>query len=208
MTKKHRARRDSWLAELRLTVLIGALGTAAAVTAARGAVAGTSGSAAAAGSGAAAVSGAGPARTAAATNGAAMNGAAMNGATPVGAEASAAAARAANAAAAVTATPASVAIDAEPLAALDADIAAGRLPLVDSLLVMRCNQVVFDRRYPHDYGSIYYKEAHTKGPLNARLTGRYNYFDPQWHPYYHGTDTHTMQSVSKTRESPRPSVLS
>jgi len=34
--------------------------------------------------------------------------------------------------------------------------------------------------------------------LNARLTGPYNYFDPAWHPYYHGTDEHTMQSVSKT----------
>src|SRR5207302_3160328 len=23
-------------------------------------------------------------------------------------------------------------------------------------------------------------------------------FDPEWHPYYHGTDEHTMQSASKT----------
>ena len=37
-----------------------------------------------------------------------------------------------------------------------------------------------------------------EGRCNARLTGRYNYFDPYWHPYYHGTDLHTMQSVSKT----------
>jgi hypothetical protein len=97
-----------------------------------------------------------------------------------------------------SATPASVGIDAAPLAALDADIAASKLPLVDSLLVMRCGEVVFDKRYPHDYAATYAKEAHTKGPLNARLTGRYNYFDPAWHPYYHGTDEHTMQSVSKT----------
>ena len=102
-------------------------------------------------------------------------------------------------AAAVSApTPASLGIDPAPLAALDADIASAKLPLVDSLLVMRCGQVVFDRRYPHDYAAIYDKEAHTRGPLNARLTGRYNYFDPAWHPYYHGTDEHTMQSVSKT----------
>src|ERR1700733_9743412 len=96
------------------------------------------------------------------------------------------------------AAPASVGIDAEPLAALDADIASSKFPLVDSLLVMRCGEVVFDRRYPHDYAATYGKEAHTKGPLNARLTGRYNYFDPAWHPYYHGTRMHTMQSVSKT----------
>jgi Beta-lactamase len=96
------------------------------------------------------------------------------------------------------ATPESLGIDAAPLMALDADIASSKLPLVDSLLVMRCGQVVFDRRYRHDYAATYGKEAHTKGPLNARLTGPYNYFDPAWHPYYHGTDAHTMQSVSKT----------
>jgi hypothetical protein len=27
---------------------------------------------------------------------------------------------------------------------------------------------------------------------------RYNYFDPAWHPFYQGTDEHTMQSVSKS----------
>jgi beta-lactamase family protein len=108
------------------------------------------------------------------------------------------AALAASGAASAIATPASQGIDAQPLAALDADIAAAKFPLVDSLLVMRCGEVVFERRYPHDYAAVYGKEAHTKGPLNARLTGRYNYFDPEWHPYYHGTDEHTMQSVSKT----------
>jgi Beta-lactamase len=98
----------------------------------------------------------------------------------------------------VHATPESLGIDPGALASLDADIASAKFPLVDSLLVMRCGEVIFDRRYPHDYAAAYDKEAHTKGPLNARLTGRYNYFDPAWHPYYHGTDEHTMQSVSKT----------
>jgi hypothetical protein len=84
----------------------------------------------------------------------------------------------------VRATPESLGVDTAPLAALDADIASAKFPLVDSLLVMRCGEVVFDRRYPHDYAATYGKEAHTKGPLNARLTGRYNYFDPAWHPRY------------------------
>jgi CubicO group peptidase (beta-lactamase class C family) len=99
---------------------------------------------------------------------------------------------------ALHAAPESLGVDAAPLKALDADIASGKLPLVDSLLVMRCDEVLLDRRYPHDYAATYGKEAHTKGPLNARLTGPYNYFDPAWHPYFHGTDAHTMQSVSKT----------
>jgi CubicO group peptidase (beta-lactamase class C family) len=77
-------------------------------------------------------------------------------------------------------------------------LSAGKYGLVDSFQVFRCGEEVFERKFPHDYASIYGKEAKTKGPLNARLTGPYNYFDPTWHPYYHGTDLHTMQSVSKT----------
>src|ERR1700704_6968507 len=88
----------------------------------------------------------------------------------------------------VPAAPEALGIDSAPLASPDADIASSKFPLVDSLLVMRCGEVIFDRRYRHDYAATYDKEAHTKGPLNARLTGRYNYFDPAWHPYYHRSE--------------------
>ncbi len=96
------------------------------------------------------------------------------------------------------ATPGDVGLDAQTLTTLDRELASGKYGIVDSLEVFRCGREVFTRRYPHDYARIYAKEAATRGPLNARLTGRYNYFDPAWHPYYHGTDMHTMQSVSKT----------
>jgi CubicO group peptidase (beta-lactamase class C family) len=99
------------------------------------------------------------------------------------------------------ATPASVGVDESTLAAFDKDLAAGKFDLVDSFAVFRCGKRVFERKYPHDYGQIYGKEAKTRGPLNARLTGPYNYFDPAWHPYYHGSDLHTVQSVSKTVSS-------
>jgi CubicO group peptidase (beta-lactamase class C family) len=95
-------------------------------------------------------------------------------------------------------TPASVGLDEEILKVFDADIAGGKYGLTDSFRVFRCGAEVFARRYPHDYGQIYAKEAKTKGPLNSRLTGRYNYFDTEWHPFYHRTDLHTMQSISKT----------
>jgi CubicO group peptidase (beta-lactamase class C family) len=95
-------------------------------------------------------------------------------------------------------TPASVGLDESALESFDADLARGKYALVDSFQVFRCGRKVFQRKYAHDYGRIYGEEAKTKGPLNARLTGPYNYFDPYWHPYYHGTDMHTMQSVTKT----------
>jgi CubicO group peptidase (beta-lactamase class C family) len=98
-------------------------------------------------------------------------------------------------------TPSRVGLDEKVLAALDADLAGGKYALVDSFEVFRCGKAVYERKYSHDYGQIYGKEARTRGPLNAHLKGPYNYFDPAWHPYYHGTDLHTMQSVSKTVSS-------
>lgn len=95
-------------------------------------------------------------------------------------------------------TPASVGLDEEALVIFSADLASGKYMLVDTFQVFRCGEEVFNRKYAHNYDQIYGKEAKTKGPLNARLTGSYNYFDPDWHPFYHGTDMHTMQSVSKT----------
>jgi len=99
------------------------------------------------------------------------------------------------------ATPASVGLDEKLLNGFDADIANGKYGLIDTFAVYRCGAVAFERTYAHDYGKIYYKEAHERGPLNAHLTGWYNYFDPAWHPYFHGTDLHSMQSVSKTVSS-------
>jgi hypothetical protein len=98
-------------------------------------------------------------------------------------------------------TPERAGLDESVLAALDADIKSGKYPLVDSFAVFRCGAEVYSRKYEHDYAKIYGKEAKTRGPLNARMTGPYNYFDPAWHPYYHGTDLHSMQSVSKTVSS-------
>src|ERR1700739_3896205 len=98
-----------------------------------------------------------------------------------------------------TATPAGVGLDEQVLLRLDKDMATGKYSqMMDSFAVFRCGKKVFERNYRHDYTKIYGKEAGERGPLNARLMGRYNYFDPYWHPYYHGTDLHSMQSVSKT----------
>src|SRR5437016_1527479 len=94
--------------------------------------------------------------------------------------------------------PSSVGLDEKILAEWDGDLASGRYPLVDSMTVIRCGEVVYQRKYSHDYGKVFAKEAHEKGPLNAHLAGPYNYFDPAWPPYYHGTDEHSMQSVSKS----------
>lgn len=98
-------------------------------------------------------------------------------------------------------TPESVGLDEKKLAAFDAELGSGKYALIDSFDIFRWGKSVYSNKYSHDYGQIYGKEAKTRGPLNARLTGPYNYFDPNWHPYYHGSDLHSMQSVSKTTSS-------
>jgi CubicO group peptidase (beta-lactamase class C family) len=96
------------------------------------------------------------------------------------------------------ATPKEFGIDPQKLAAFDADLASGKYGLVDSMLILRCGTAVYDKTYVHDYGQIYGERAKKEGPLNHDLHGPYNYFSTDFHPYYHGTDMHTMQSVSKT----------
>jgi CubicO group peptidase (beta-lactamase class C family) len=97
-----------------------------------------------------------------------------------------------------TATPKEFGIDPQKLAALDADFAAGKYGLVDSMLVLRCGTDVYDKTYAHDYAKIYGDRAKKEGPLNHDPAGPYNYFSTDFHPYYHGSGMHTMQSVTKT----------
>ena len=96
------------------------------------------------------------------------------------------------------AEPAAVGLDPASLRALDADISAGKYGLVDTMLVIRCGEQVYERTYPHDYAKIYGELAKTAGPLNHDVNGPYNYFSAEFHPYFRHSDLHTMQSVSKT----------
>jgi len=96
------------------------------------------------------------------------------------------------------AEPAAVGLDSAALGALDADIAAGKYGLVDTMLVIHCGKQVYERAYAHDYEKIYGDPAKTAGPLNHDVNGPYNYFSAEFHPYFQHGDLHTMQSVSKT----------
>ena len=74
-----------------------------------------------------------------------------------------------------SASPAGVGLDERILLRLDKDMASGKYSqMLDSFAVFRCGKKVFERTYPHDYAKIYSKQARERGPLNARLTGRYN----------------------------------
>ena len=97
------------------------------------------------------------------------------------------------------AQPDAVGLDSAALSALDADIAAGKYGLVDSLLVVRDGKQALARSYSHDLRQDLWRACQaTEGPLNHDVNGPYNYFSAEFHPYYQHSDLHTMQSVSKT----------
>jgi CubicO group peptidase (beta-lactamase class C family) len=89
-------------------------------------------------------------------------------------------------------------MDPAPLAALDGEFATGKHGYVDSMLVVRNGKLVFQRSYKHDYDRIYGDQVKVVGSLNPDPAGPYNYFNPDWHPFYRRGDLHTMQSVTKT----------
>ncbi len=99
-----------------------------------------------------------------------------------------------------TARPAAVGLDSATLAGFDADIAAGKYGNVDRLLVIRHGKLAWERRYDHDYATIYGAEAKVASPLNSHdFTSPYNYYAPWWHPYYRNAGRiHSLQSVTKT----------
>ena len=87
-------------------------------------------------------------------------------------------------------TPAAEGMDPGPLQELDRQVRAGGLDNVDRLVVVRNGKLVMSERYPRDYASI-------SAGFDMR-PHQFNYQHPDWHPYYMGTDVHSLQSVTKS----------
>jgi CubicO group peptidase (beta-lactamase class C family) len=86
-------------------------------------------------------------------------------------------------------TPEAQGLDRGTLEAFHRELEQGQHGYVDALLVIRNGFVVFDKSYRHDYDRLF---------VGKGAPGLYNYYDPQWHPYWKRSDLHTMQSVSKS----------
>ncbi len=87
-------------------------------------------------------------------------------------------------------TPAEVGIPNHVLDSLHQDILDGDYGLIDQLLVVRNGKLVFDQGYKQDYETIAAQYDTTYD--------QYNYDHPDWHPFYHGTNLHSLQSVTKS----------
>lgn len=89
-----------------------------------------------------------------------------------------------------TSTPEAEGIDPDVINSLVADIESGEYGLVDALMIVRHGRVVANHRFTQDYAAIAARYDTTNY--------QYNYDHPAWHPYYQGTDLHTLQSVTKS----------
>lgn len=81
-------------------------------------------------------------------------------------------------------------VDPQAVEAVVADMRAGRYGNFDHFLMVRHGKLIADHRFELDYEAImapYDPESHP-----------YNYDHPDWHPYYQGSDLHTLQSVTKS----------
>jgi CubicO group peptidase (beta-lactamase class C family) len=90
-------------------------------------------------------------------------------------------------------------MNADSLQAFDNAIAGGQYGYIDGMIITRHGKLVYEKKYQHDYAKIYGENAAKKDGLNQLDPGGpYNYYNPWWHPFYHHSDLHSLQSVTKT----------
>ena len=90
-----------------------------------------------------------------------------------------------------TSTPEREGLDGEAIARLDEEFQAGKHGYVDSMLIIRNGRLAFEAYYENDYQTI-------NRELMTDESGPYNYYDATWHPFYQGSDLHTLQSTTKS----------
>lgn len=100
------------------------------------------------------------------------------------------------------ATPESQGLSGAGLAALDREIRDGAYGKVDRMVVVKGGRLVVDGRYQRDYKEI---SRGKSGPIgcgegctDAAWMHEFNYYHPNWHPYFQGRDVHSLQSVTKS----------
>ncbi|MDA1264306.1 MAG: serine hydrolase [Planctomycetota bacterium] len=81
-------------------------------------------------------------------------------------------------------------IDRAAIEAFVAEVEAGVYGRVDHFLLIRGGRVVADHHFARDYAAL---------TADLELEDhQYSYDHPDWHPYYQGSELHTLQSVTKS----------
>jgi len=102
-----------------------------------------------------------------------------------------------------TSEPETEEINSSVLEELHQEFKNGNHGYIDSFLVIRNGNIVFEKYYQNNYINLTKNRNHEQAKIMHYNYGdlakpRYNYYNPEWHPYYKGTNLHTIQSVSKS----------
>jgi len=95
-------------------------------------------------------------------------------------------------------TPEAEGVGSEAIKEIVNAIESGIYGSVDHFLVIRNGRVIADHKYSVDYDELLAKSGISKPTVSQGTPEQYNYDDTSWHPFYNGTNLHTLQSVTKS----------
>ncbi len=101
------------------------------------------------------------------------------------------------------AAPASPPLDVAPIERFVARARGGDFGNTDQFVLMHDGRVIVDERFPRDYVAISRGKASgigcgTDACPDSAAVHHYNYLHPRFHPWWQGSDLHTLQSVTKS----------
>ena len=101
------------------------------------------------------------------------------------------------------ATPESKGLDSKILRNLHKEFEELKHGYINSFIVIKGNAIIFEEYYDIDYAELTKDKKNEQIRILEKNYGvhanpMYNYFNPEWHPYYKDTDLHTIQSVTKS----------
>lgn len=89
-------------------------------------------------------------------------------------------------------------IDSLPITRFVEEIESGKYGMVDHFLLIRNGRVVVDERFKRDYKLVAEKVRPDERIGLNRRDPKYDYENADYHPFYQGTELHTLQSISKS----------
>ena len=89
-------------------------------------------------------------------------------------------------------------LNAAPIERFVADLRSGDYGLVNHFLLIRHGRVVVDEKFERDYESIAESVRPDEKIGINKHDPQYDYDNTDFHPYYDGTDMHSLQSVTKS----------
>ena len=87
-------------------------------------------------------------------------------------------------------------IDSSVLQEIHQEFKNGNHGYIDSFLVIRNGSIVFEEYYQNDYVNLTKNRKNEQARIMRNNYGnlakpRYNYYNPEWHPFYQDTNLHT-----------------